>query len=106
MAEYTGTADPNEVNKSTTNTTTLIISNGVDKYLELEDRWTNRIRAKTVPDQETLDYWNESFVEDEEAAIRAEAQVLYDELWPIYQAGLLPPQYEDELLRLKLFLGL
>ena len=106
MAEYTPTADPNEVDKTTTDTTRLIISTGVDKYLELEQRWIDRIKDKTVPDQETLDYWNESFVETEEEIIRAEALALYNELWPIYEAGLLPPQYEDELFRLKDFLGL
>ncbi len=106
MAEYSATGDPDVVDKTTTKTVTLTISNGVDKYLELEQRWLNRIQAKTVPDQETLDYYNESFVDTEEEIIRIEAQQLYNDMNPIYEAGLLPPQYEDEYFRLKNFLGL
>lgn len=101
---YEATANEDIVNKI--DVEPIDLTTYVSAYLILEDRWTNRSQVKTTPDQETLDFWNDNIGGlrvSEEAAIRADAKILYNMLIPIYNAGLIPSKYNDELLRLKNF---
>ena len=79
----------------------------IDQYIALRDEYQALGDVlKTVPDQETLDLWNaikgaENIqVEDN---IKVGAQSLYQQVQPIYNAGLLPTRYHDEYLQLEQF---
>ena len=105
MATYEPTADPDVVNKVETGEIDLSVY--VGKYIVLESQWLNRPKLKTEPDQETLNMYNKVISEELagiEGSIRSEAQRLYEMLMPIYEAGLIPAKYNDELLRLQNFL--
>jgi len=106
MATYEPTADPDVVNKVESKGVDL--SQYINTYLDLEQQWENRPQLKTVPDQETLDFWNEyrqSEIEITEDVIRMKARELYDDLIPIYEAGLIPGKYYDDLIRLQNFIN-
>ena len=107
MADYYPTVNPDVVEKRETESTNVDLQQYIDRYLSLEQEWQDRPKLKTVPDQETLDFWNNNIGNlrlVEEANIMIEAGRLYDELLPIYELGLIPLKYNDELLRLKNFL--
>ena len=63
------------------------------EYLNLPDY------NKTVPDQETLDFWNTEMSiqwSNQAAEIKTQAGILLSKVDPIRDAGLLPSQFEDE----------
>lgn len=101
---YEATANDDVVRKI--DSTDIDLTYYINEYLSIEQQWINRALPKTEADQETLDFWNEHIGKlgiGEEATIREDAQRLYEVLLPIYQAGLIPIRYNDELLRLKNF---
>lgn len=74
----------------------------VQEYLTLKDMYFNRPQAKTVPDQETLDHWNE-YIDIENQDLENNIRALYYNIKPIYDAGLLPTKYHDEYNQLETF---
>ena len=105
MAEYNPTSDPDVVEKQ--ETTDIDLSVYIQEYVRIESAVQEvQDLTKDVPDQETLQFWNRHF-ENEQiqqmARLRGQARILYNALLPIYNAGLIPTQYNDELLRLKNF---
>ena len=61
---------------------------------------------KTIPDQETLFYWNaeqEDIYRGLVLEIKNRAFVLYNRIKPIYDAGLLPDRYHIRYLQLETY---
>jgi hypothetical protein len=78
MATYSGTTDPNIVNKYFTGTTEINLSNYLTRFNALKDGYLE---------------------------IKESASKLYDELKPIYDAGLLPTGYTTQYNQLENFVN-
>ena len=102
--EYRATSDPNVVER--TAVMEYDLQDMIDTYIALKAEWDNRPVRKTVPDQETLDFWLTTF-DQEDAYIRNNikkgAQKLYDQVKPVYDAGLLPIAYDAQYFQLETF---
>lgn len=76
----------------------------IEMYQQLELELKALEQHKDTPDQETLDYWNQS-VDDRnagnQASIDERAVFLYEAITPIKDAGLLPSKYDDEYNKLQ-----
>jgi len=68
---------------------------------DLERMKTERMEVKTVPDQETLDYWNNEATMRNEAT-QARIKWIEDKLKAIKQAGLLVAEYDGLIKAVKL----
>lgn len=104
---YIATADPNVVVKR--DDQDIDLSAYIAQFLSLKQEYLDLPDFnKTVPDQETLDYWNSEMQlqwEGQAATIRYAASQLLDKVTPIRDAGLLPSQFEDEYLQLYNFVN-
>jgi hypothetical protein len=85
-----------------TNDREVDLSALVDEYLTLKTEYQDRPQVKTVPDQETLNYYN-AFIVLENVDLETRITVLFYRLKPIYEAGLLPSKYNDEYQQLENF---
>lgn len=106
MAIYTTTPNPEEILRSEVKEDLLDLQGLVLRYQDLETRFKAVPKLKTAPDQETLDYFNNAvFLERKSllADLLKEADLLYQDLRSIYQAGILPVKYLDEYLKLENF---
>lgn len=108
MAEtYEPTSDPNVVEKSTVEEVDM--SQLVGEYQTLKTEYQAIPDwEKTVPDQETLDFWNseqENLHVGTIADLKSRAQVLKSKIDPIRNQGLFPAQYEDEYQQLVNFIN-
>ena len=102
--EYRETSDPYVVEK--TAVSEIELPQLIAEYISLKAEWDGRPVRKTAPDQETLDFFNAEF-DQEDAAIRFNikqgAIMLLAKVKPIYDAGLLPTEYNDEYALLETF---
>lgn len=81
MADYTATGNPDIINKAFTGSTTINIQDYIIDYLRIKDEYiSDNIRTKE------------------------DATILYNELKPIYDAGLLPAKYNNEFQELENFI--
>ena len=102
MADYTPGVDEDHIVKSTDKDVDLTIL--VQEFNTLKDRLQALPVAKTVPDQETLDHWNQTTATEagaEKEHIDEMAILLYEEATNIKNAGLLPSKYDDEYTQLE-----
>lgn len=74
----------------------------VSEYLRLRTLYLGRPQPKTVPDQETLDFYN-AFITTEIQSLISDIITLYYRIKPIYEVGLLPSKYDDEYTKLQTF---
>jgi hypothetical protein len=95
---YIPTADPTVVVKQEQSDIDLAALTA--QYLALRTEYLNLPDyQKTVPDQETLDFWNSEMdiqYSNARFEIKIGATNLLLKVQPIYEAGLLPVQYHDE----------
>ena len=103
---YEPTPDEDIVKKVTE--TLIDLSVYIERYKGLKKEYQAIPDLKTTPDQETLDFFNqEREIENQslEQGIRVSAEVLYNDLTPIVDAGLLPAKYQDEYDELEQFIN-
>jgi hypothetical protein len=95
---YIATADPTVVIKQ--DQADIDLTALIQQYQSLKQEYLSLPDYnKTIPDQETLDFWNTemSIMWDSQAqVIKTAAAILLSKVQPIYDAGLLPVQYEDD----------
>ena len=106
MATYTPGANEDEVIKTTETDRTLDLTKLTTEFQRLKAELQSLPEVKTVPDQDTLAFWNERAVpesEQEKHNIDQQAIALYDEADAVRGAGLLPAKYEDEYQQLKTY---
>ena len=105
---YSGTTDPDIVNKGELTVTEIDLAVYVNRYLTLRNQYLSLPETKSTPDAETLAFYNAVITsqnEVETAWIKEQATELYIDLQPIYEAGLLPAEYEDEYQQLENFIN-
>lgn len=108
MIEYFTTDNENIIEKVDTDSVNIDLSSLIDRYLALKSEFQALPEEKITPDQETLDFWNEKIILEKvilEDRIKNEARILYRDVKPIFDAGLLPEKYEDEYLQLENFIN-
>lgn len=107
MSEYLPTADDGVVIKRTDEEQPLQVF--IDEFLSMKQEYLNLPdHEKTVPDQETLAYWNAEMgihTADLRNTIRNRAIILKGRIDPIRDAGLLPARFEDEYQQLVTFIN-
>lgn len=105
---YSGTTDPDIVDKYETTTEEIDLSVYITEYLSIKNEYLALPELKTVPDAETLRAYNEQIgdlINYETEILKIKATALYNQLQPIYDAGLLPAQYNDEYAQLVAFIN-
>ncbi len=104
---YEATSDETVVEK--VETQEIELQQLIDQFLSLKQEYLNLPDYnKTVPDQETLDFWNQEMnlvLADQVMQIKQGAIVLKGHVDPIRDAGLLPAQFEDEYQQLVDFIN-
>lgn len=103
MIEYFTTDDEDIVQKIDTGSENIDLSVLVQEYLDLKTEYQALPEIKDIPDEETLDFWNEIKMIDRaggEVDIKEKASILLEKIKPIYEAGLLPDKYKDEYQQL------
>jgi len=104
MATYIPGDTEYEVVKTTSSEIVLDLTVFINKFIELRDALLELPKIKTVPDQESMDYWNAAVYEEGQnykAYTDKEAIELYQEVTAIKDAGLLPDKYNDEYQQLE-----
>lgn len=104
MATYTPGATEDDVIKTTETDQDLDLTVFINKFLGLKGALLDLPKLKTIPDQESMDYWNSIVYEEGQtykAIIDADAVELYLEVTAIKNAGLLPSKYDDEYHQLE-----
>jgi len=107
MATYTPGQDEDEVIKTISEDQPIDLTAFTTEFIDLKNSLQVLPKSKTVPDQETLDKWNNYIVIEvgiEQANLESRAVLLYNEATAIKDAGLLPAKYEDEYQQLKTFI--
>lgn len=108
MADYTASGDPNIINKETSQGTTINLAEYITIYQGLKADYQAVKKLKDIPDQDTLDFWNAEVTINGQLAIetiKGQATLLYRDLKPIKDAGLLPAIYDDEFNTLETFIS-
>jgi len=98
MADYIKITD-DKIEKSYIRKRTIDIIAYKDELVEIRDRLKEVPKPKTVPDQETLKFWNEfnaPFWESEE--LKKRAIYILGIFKDVYQAGQLPEKWITPLL--------
>ena len=104
MATYTATGNEDIVVKETIRQEDIDLSGYITEYQYLKNSLQNLPEFKTVADQETLDYWNDTFApnyEIDKAQLDERTALLYSLISPIYDASLLPSKYNNEYVQLE-----
>lgn len=104
MATYTPGATEDDVIKTTEASQDIDLTVFIEKFQSLKNALQNLPKLKTVPDQESMSYWNDVIYEEgqtHKVFIDAEAVELYNEATAIKDAGLLPSKYDDEYSQLE-----
>lgn len=104
MTTYTPGETEDDVIKTTEHDQDLDLTVFIQKFKSLEDSLKALPKAKTVPDEETLEHWiimvyQPGLFEKEQLDI--EVVELYNEATAIKNAGLLPSKYDDEYQQLE-----
>lgn len=108
MANYSGTTNPDVVNKGVITVEEINLQEYVDKYLALKAQLLALPQLKSTPDAETLAYYNREIaylIDTTTDNLRRSVEVLYNELKPIQDAGLLPSKYDDEMTQMENFIN-
>jgi len=96
---YTAGSDEDHIIKWTETDQDLDLSNLIAEFIRLKGELQSLPKIKTVPDQDTLDFWN-NYVLTEVVAdkdrLDNEVIILYNEAKAIRDVGLLPSKYYDE----------
>lgn len=72
----------------------------ISEYQRLKVQYLNQPQLKTVPDEETLAFYNND-VEVNINFLKSNIEALYYRVKPIYEAGFLPDKYHDEYAQLE-----
>lgn len=97
---------PEEIIKSETTEIKFDLSSLVNRYLDLEKKFQEIPKLKTVPDQTTLDFYNDFILHERKARISSlkfTASELFIDLKQIKETGLLPDKYMEIYKRLEKF---
>lgn len=108
MATYSGTTDPDIVNKEEVLITQIDLQQYIDEFLSIKGEYLAMPKLKLTPDVETLNYYNTeigNLNESRLAILKTKAIVLYNELQPINDAGLLPAKYITQYNQLVAFIN-
>jgi hypothetical protein len=108
MATYTPGINEDSVIKTTEAAQSLDLTVFINKFVELKNLLQGVPGIKTIPDQESMDHWNETvYVEGQEQKINLDTQAveLYNEVTAIKNAGLLPSKYDDEYKQLENYIN-
>lgn len=107
MSEYLSTADDGIVVKR--DDATIELQQLIDQYISLKQELQNLPDwTKTVPDAETLQFWNteqEMINSQHVDQIKFAAIDLYGKVKPIYDSGLLPTRFHDEYFQLENYIN-
>ena len=104
MATYTPGATEDQVIRTTSVDQDLDLTVLMKKFTSLKGHLQGLPVLKTVPDQESIEHWNETvYIEGQErkVTINQQAVILYNEATAIKNAGLLPSKYDDEYQQLE-----
>lgn len=104
MATYTPGDTEDQVIRSEMESEKLDLTEYIAEFRRIKSALQEVPDIKTMPDQETLDHWL-AFVyqpgQDEKAVLDSQAVILYNNVKPIKDAGLLPSKYDDEYQQLE-----
>ena len=106
MATYTPGANEDEVVKTISEDQSIDLTVFTTEFQDIKSGLHGLPKAKTTPDQETLDHWDnyiQTEVVVEKSTLESRATLLYLEATAIRDAGLLPAKYEDEYQQLKTY---
>ena len=106
MAVYTPGETEDDVVKTTASSRDIDLTAFTTEFTDIKEGIQALPKVKTVPDQETLDHWNNWVITDgsiDQVMLDSRAVSLYNEAAAIREAGLLPAKYEDEYQQLKTY---
>jgi hypothetical protein len=104
MATYTPGDNEDHVIKTTSYDQNLDLTVFIEKFTSLKSQLQALPKAKTVPDQETLDHWMGTvYIEGQDQKVHLDGEVveLHNEATAIKNTGLLPAKYNDEYQQLE-----